>query len=116
MENLEFLYSLMSPYLFQEAKNNIKHLEYYFSTNPDTSGSPLVHELIEAIKVYDYQAVGDPLFKSILSKTGKSRKEAQTILEELKKWQTYPENLIQPSRKLLADTVAKVEIGCLQSN
>lgn len=110
MENLEFLYSLMSPYLFQEAKNNIKHLEYYFSTNPDTSGSPLVHELIEAIKVYDYQAVGDPLFKSILSKTGKSRKEAQTILEELKKWQTYPENLIQPSRKLLADTVAKVEI------
>ena len=110
MENLEFLYSLMSPYLFQEAKNSIKHLEYYFSTNPDTAGSPLVHELIDAIKTYDYQAVGDPLFKSILSKTGKSRKEAQTILEELKKWQTYPENLIQPSRKLLADTVAKVEI------
>lgn len=110
MENLEFLYSLMSPYLYQEAKNNIKHLEYYFSTNPETAGSPLVHELIDAIKTYDYQAVGDPLFKSILSKTGKTRKEAEVILEELKKWQTYPENLIQPSRKLLADTVAKVEI------
>lgn len=110
MENLEFLYSLMSPYLFQEAKNNIGHLEYYFNTSPDTVGNPLIHELIEAIKNYDYNAVGEPLFKSILTKTGKTPIESKMILDEIEKWRNYPEHLMAPSKKLLMDTVAKVEI------
>ena len=115
MENLDFLYSLMSPYLFQEAKNNIKHLEYFFNTNMNTSGSPLVHELIQAIKTYDYNAIGEPLFRSILQKTGKTATESNIILGEINKWRNYPEHLMAPSKKYLMDIVAKVEINQILS-
>lgn len=110
MESLDFLYSLMSPFLFTEAKTNIKHLEYYFATNPNTSGSPLVHELINAIKTYDYNAIGDPLFKSILQKTGKTVQESNMILSEINKWRSYPDNQMDASKKFLMDIVARVEI------
>ena len=42
--------SLFNQYLFQDAKNNIENLEYYFSTNPATQGNPFIGELIKAIK------------------------------------------------------------------
>ena len=110
MESLDFLYSLMSPFLYKEAQNNIKHLEYYFATNPNTSGSPLVHELVEAIKTYDYNAIGEPLFRSILQKTGKTTAESKMILDTINKWRSYPENQMDASKKFLMDVVAKVEI------
>ena len=96
----------MSPYLFQEAKNNIENLEYYFATNPSTSGNPLVSEFLGAIKNYQYDAIGDPLFQSILQKCRKSNVESQKILGELHKWQKYGEQEIQPSRKYLQDVIA----------
>ena len=110
MESLDFLYSLMSPTLFLEAKANIKHLEYYFATNPNTSGSPLVHELVDAIKTYDYNAIGEPLFRSILQKTGKTAEESKMILSEINKWRSFPDSQMDASRKFLMDVVAKVEI------
>lgn len=110
MESLDFLYSLMSPFLYKEAQNNIKHLEYYFATNPNTSGSPLVHDLVEAIKTYDYNAIGEPLFRSILQKTGKTTAESKMILDTINKWRSYPENQMDASKKFLMDVVAKVEI------
>lgn len=110
MESLDFLYSLMSPFLYKEAQNNIKHLEYYFATNPNTSGSPLVHELVEAIKTYDYNAIGEPLFRSILQKTGKTAAESKMILSEINKWRSFPDSQMDASRKFLMDVVAKVEI------
>ena len=42
MENLELVYALTNQYLFQEAKNNIVDLSYYFSVNPSTSNNKLI--------------------------------------------------------------------------
>ena len=66
MESLELLYSCFNQYVFQDAKNNIKDLEYYFETNPSTSNNPLVENLIKAIKTYDFETIGMPLFQSFV--------------------------------------------------
>ena len=42
MENIELAYALTNQYLFQEAKNNIQDLGYYFSVHPSCSGNRLI--------------------------------------------------------------------------
>ena len=41
MQNLDLVYALFNQYLFQDAKNNINALEYYFNCNPKTMGNQL---------------------------------------------------------------------------
>lgn len=73
VDNVELCLSLFNQYNFAEAKANIQNIEYYFNTNPLTMANPLISELINAIKSYDFDAIGEPLFRSILMKTGKIR-------------------------------------------
>ena len=76
IDGLSLLYSCFNQYVFQEAKNNIRDLEYWFSTNPSTCGNILVANLIDAIKKYDLESIGQPLFQSILVRSGKNEQES----------------------------------------
>ena len=111
MEHLDFVYSLTSPYLFGEAKANINDLEYYFSTEPATSGDPLVMGIINAIKNYDYDSFGDPLFQSIIGKCRYTNPgEPQKILDQIHKWQSYNKEAIKPAEKTLKDVIYGIAI------
>ena len=98
--------SLFNQYLFQEAKNNIENLEYYFRTNPGTQGNPLIEELVNAIKTYSFESIGEPLFRSILMKCRKSETEIRQILDEVIKWKQYNKEEIKPAAKYLRDLVS----------
>ena len=52
---LDTIYSFFNQYLFQEAKNSIKDIKYYFNTNPNTRNNILVNNLLEAIDTYDLE-------------------------------------------------------------
>ena len=110
MNNFDLLFSMFSPFVFQEAKNNIQNLEYYFQTNPNTMANPLVDELVKAVKTYDYDAVGEPLFQSIFAKLIKTPAESQKILGEINKWLAYDKEKIAPAVKYLQDVCASVII------
>lgn len=106
----DLLYSCFNQYLFQEAKNNIVDLEYYFQTNPNTLGNPLVEQLVTAIKNYPLESIDEPLFRSLLIRCGKSGAEQDQILKEIVKWKRYNKEQIEPARKCIQDICASVII------
>lgn len=110
MENLELAYALTNQFLFQEAKNNITDLSYYFSINPSTSGNGLIEGIVNAIKDYDLAAMDLPLFQSIIAKSGKTDAEGRKILDDIRRWKSYSKDQIEPARKYLQDVVASVVI------
>lgn len=110
LNNFDLLYSLFNPFVYQQAKNNITDLEYYFQTNPNTMANPLVDELLKAIKTYDYDVIGEPLFQSIFAKLQKNPIEAGKILGDMKKWVEFNKEQIQPALKYLDDVCASVVI------
>ena len=110
MENFDLLYSLFNQFLFTEAKNNISSLKYYFETNPNTSGNPLIENMLQAIRDYDLDAIGHPLFQSILMKCGKTDSESRTIMSEIIKWKNYTKEQIRPAKEYLGQICAKVEL------
>lgn len=110
MENLDLLYSFFNQYLFATAKQNITNIEYYFSTNPSTMSNPLIKEMIDAIKTYDFDAIGAPLFNSILMRCKKSPTECEQIMNSIKKWKCYTKEQIQPAAKYLNDICAAAVI------
>jgi hypothetical protein len=108
LDNLTFCLSLFNQYNFAEAKANIQHIEYYFNTNPLTMANPLIGELVNAIKSYEFDAIGAPLFQSILIKTGKTPAESEKIMSEVIKWKNYTKEQMQPARKFLQDVCASM--------
>lgn len=106
MDNLEFVFSLFNQYLFQDAKNNISALQYYFDTNYSTAGNKLVGELINAIKTYDLASIDLPLLNSVMMKTGKTPDESNKIISEIVKWKQFDRKQIEPARKFLEEVVA----------
>lgn len=106
MENLEFLYSLFNQYVFQEAKNNIEHLEYYFNSNPATTGNTLVHGLLETIRTHELSQIDEPLFYSLLVRDKKTSQEQAKIMGSIKKWKTYDKKQIEPQREFLREVCA----------
>lgn len=106
MNNLQLLLGLFNQYLFTEAKNNIQEVEYYYQTNPATSTNPLVSELLNAIKTYDFDAIGLPLFTSILDRVHQSEPERKQFFEELMIWKSYNKEQIAPAQKHLRDIIA----------
>ena len=110
MENLELAYALTNQYLFQEAKNNISDISYYFSVNPSTSSNGLIEQIVNAIRDYDLAAMDLPLFQAIIAKSGKTEAEGRKILDDIRRWKSYNKEQIEPARKYLQDVVASVVI------
>lgn len=106
MENIELAYSMFNQYLFQDAKNNIDDIEYYFQTNPGSMGNFLIDQLVSAIRTYNYDSIDSPLFKSIVMKSGKSSAEGDKIVADLVQWKNYTKEQIEPARKYLQDVCA----------
>ena len=111
MENLDLLYALFNQYLFQDAKNRIQDLKYYYNINPSTSNNPLVQELLNAIDTYTLDSIDMPLFQSIIQKSGKSQVEANQILGEIVKWKKYSKEQILPCKQFLDELSAKALIS-----
>jgi hypothetical protein len=105
LDNLGVLFSLFNQYIFQDAKNNIQNIKYYYQTNPSTNGNPLVSEMISAIESYDLVAIDQPLFESILARCNKTPQEKQQILSEIIKWKSYNKEQIAPAKKYVDDIV-----------
>lgn len=106
MEAIELVYSLFNQYLYQEAKNNIELIDYYFATNPSTAGNPLIDSLIDSIKKYELSAIDLPLFQSILMKLGKTPQESSKIMVDIATWKQYGKQQIAPARQFLQDVCA----------
>lgn len=103
MDNLDFILSLFSQYLFTTAKENIQDIEYYFTTNPNTRDNALIKELLYALKTYNLENIDVPLFQSICSKAGKNTVESKEILDKLVQWKSYDRDKMEPARKYLED-------------
>lgn len=106
MENLELVYSLFNQYLFQDAKNNINAVEYYFNCNPSTMGNQLVTALLDSIRKYPFESIDLPLFQSIITRSGKSPEEGNAIIREIIKWKNYDKSQIEPAKIFLEDICA----------
>ncbi len=111
MENLDLIYSLFNQHLFQDAKNNIESLEYYFNTNPSTSNNPLVQALLGAIKDYNYDSIDIPLFRSILTKDGKNQVEQDQIIGDILRYKGYNKTQIAPAKEDLKGLLASTLIN-----
>lgn len=107
MENIELIYSLFNQYVYQEAKNNIEHLDYYFSTNPTTSGNRLIKEFLGVIRDTSLSGVDLPVLLAAVERTGKSREETNKIICEIRKWKGYNRDQIKSTKKLLRDICAQ---------
>jgi archaellum biogenesis ATPase FlaH len=106
MNNFELLYSLFNQYVFNQAKSNIDAVEYYYSTNPETQNSPLVGELLKAIRNYPLESIDLPLFKSIFSRCNKTAEESEQILKDIVKWKQYTKDQMIPAKQYLDDLAA----------
>lgn len=106
MNNLDLVFSLFNINVFQQAKNNITDIQYYFDTNASTSGNKLIGELISAIKTYNFDQIDLPLFNSILTRCGKTPAESSKIVSELIKWKSYNKKQMEPAKRFLDDIVA----------
>ena len=100
------LFSLLNQYIFNQAKQNIENIEYYFDTNPNTSGNPLVKEILHAIRDYNLDAIGQPLFDAILAKCAKTPQESRQIMDEIIKWKQYTKEQVQPAADYLNNICA----------
>lgn len=106
LNNLTLLFGMFNQFVFQEAKNNIQNIRYYYQTNPSTNGNPLVKEMLSAIEQYDLQAIDQPLFNSILDRCGKTPMEKNQIMGEIIKWKSYNKEQIEPTRKFLGEIIS----------
>lgn len=110
MDNFELLYSLFNQYLFSEAKRNISNIKYYFDTNPSTMGNPLIDNMLGAIRDYDLEAIGQPLFQSILMKCNKTSQESSNIMSSIIRWKGYTKEQMSPAREYLEQVCARAEL------
>lgn len=120
MDNFELLYSLFNQFLFAEAKRNISNVKYYFDTNPNTMGNPLVENMLNAIRDYDLDAIGHPLFQSIMMKCRKTEAESSKIMSDVIRWKSYSKEQMLPAKEFLEQICAKAELDklgklCVQS-
>lgn len=104
--NETMIFGFFNQYVFQEAKNNIEHLKYFFDTNIATATNPLIKELLSAIDTYSLDAIGEPLFNSIFIKCKKTPAESNELMQEIKKWKLYSKEEIEPAFRYLKDVVA----------
>ena len=106
MNNESLLLSFFNQYLFNEAKQNIEHIEYFYQTNPNTNGNPFIGELINAIKNYNLDAIGEPLFRSILLRSQKTPQESDEIMKEVLKLKRCSKEEIAPAAKDMRDVIS----------
>ena len=106
MENIDLVYSFFNQYMFGGVKQNIDLIETYFESNSATQGNTLIHELLESIRRYPFEAIDVPLFQSILLRTGKNAKESEMILNEIMKWKNYSSIQIEPARNFFNQVCA----------
>ncbi len=104
--NIDLLFSFFNQYNFNTAKENIEHLKYFYNTDMSTSNNPLVRELLDAIDTYNFDAIGEPLFRSILSKCKKTEIESNEIMANILKWKKYTREQIRPAQKYLNDIIS----------
>ena len=106
MQNLDLVYSLFNQYIFQDAKNNINALEYYFNCNPSTMGNQLVSALLDSIRKYSFESIDLPLFQSIIQRSGKSPEEGTMIIQEILKYKNFNKSQIAPAKDFIDDICA----------
>ena len=106
INNFDLLLGCFSPYVFSQAKESISDLKYYFDTNPSTSGNPLVSELLKAIKDYDLDSIGLPLFNSIFARCNLTPAEHQSVLDRVVEYKRYSKEQMLPIKKYLSDIIA----------
>lgn len=109
--NEQLILSFFNQYLFQQAKNNIEHLKYFYRTNYTTAGNKFITELLDAIDTYSFDAIGEPLFRTILQKCKKSSTESTKILEDLNNYKKLGKDQIAPNAKYLSDVISASIIG-----
>ena len=44
--NIDLVLSMFNQYLYQDCKNNIDDIQYYYMTNPNTMGNNLIDQLL----------------------------------------------------------------------
>lgn len=106
----DLIFSCFNQYLFQDAKNNIVDLQYYFQTNPQTAGNNLIGQLVDAIKTYPLETIDEPLFRSILFRAQKTPQESQEVMNEIIKWKRFSKDQIEPARQVLKDIIYSVNL------
>ena len=111
INNFDLLLGCFSPYVFAQAKESIKDLKYYFDTNPSTSGNPLAAELLKAIRDYDLDSIGLPLFNSIFAKCNLTPAEHQSVLDRVVEYKRYSKEQMLPIKKYLSDIIASTWIS-----
>ena len=110
-QKLEMVYALFNQFLFQEAKNNIELIEYFYNTDFETSGNPLVGELLNAVRTYSFESLDIPMFKGIMIKLGKTDAEASSIIDSIAKWKGYNKAQIKPYHDTLRQIFASALIA-----
>ena len=112
--NIDLVLSMFNQYLYQDCKNNIDDIQYYYMTNPNTMGNNLIDQLLGAIKQYPLESIGLPLFQSILSRSGKTQAEMNNIMERLIEYKQYSREQIEPARGFVKDLIASVYVSRAQ--
>ena len=108
--NLDLLLASFNQFVFNQAKSSIKELQYYYSTNPDTAGNPLIKDLLDSIEKYNLENIDIPLVQSILAKDGKNAIEQKEIIGKFIEYKQYDKEKIEPVKTFLRNVVASAII------
>lgn len=95
------VYGMFNQFVFNEVKTNIDLIERYFLTDSSTMGNNLIKGLLDAIRDYEFSAIDEPLFRSILAGQGKTDNESNDILKEIVRYKMYDTYQIDPIRKYI---------------
>ena len=106
IEGVDLCFSFFNQYTFSEVKANIVDIEYYFNSEIATLGNPLIKELVDVIKNYNFEEISEPLFQSVCYRCGKTADETSKIIDEVKKWKSFSKLEIEPYRNLIRDVLS----------
>ena len=105
---VELVLSMFNQFIFQDCKNNIKEIKYYFQTNPATQGNALIEEFINSIDTYDFSSCDIPLFQSVCIKTRKTQQETDEIVKRIQMYKRLSKDQIEPFRKQVKDIIGEL--------
>lgn len=107
LQKMDMIYALFNQHLFQEAKNNIELIEYFYRTDPDTSGNLAIEKFLGAIRNYQLSSIDEPLIKGICLELGWTDKESNEVLGKIVGWKQFKKDQIEPYRQTLRKIISQ---------
>lgn len=89
LHKTKIVYGFFSQYVFPEVKMNLPLVRNFFAKDALTSNNKLIHSLLSLVERNEFTNITEGSFRVVLAESGKSDAEADSIIEDIKKYKMY---------------------------